>query len=261
MIKPVMNFTQFCLEFQTYIDHKPADHGERLNYQVKPYPPVLTDLYSLYTNVRKHRAIAILEFGSGWSTSALALGLEENRESYGEFVYTNLRHPNPFRLMTVDASSEFLEIAVNRAKCILGDRLLPHLSEVIVIDFKGQLCHVYDNVPNFTSDFIYLDGPDANQVKGKLFGRSLDPGVENEMFLQPMSADILIVENFFWPGTVVTLDGRGANARFLQTHLTRSWKYRYEASVDQHFFELKEDTWGKYSSVLLNLKREVDADI
>jgi hypothetical protein len=36
-----------------------------------------------------------------------------------------------------------------------------------------------------------------------------------------MSADILQREYFFWNGTQIIMDGRGANAEFLQKNLKR----------------------------------------
>jgi hypothetical protein len=77
------------------------------------YPPIYEDLYSLYFHVRKSKVISILEYGSGWSTLALALGLSENCKLYGNYIKTNLRHPNAFQLMTVDASEFFLKIATD----------------------------------------------------------------------------------------------------------------------------------------------------
>jgi len=45
-------------------------------------PPQLSDLYSLYAKVRVEKSLAIIEYGSGWSTLALAKALDENRRSY-----------------------------------------------------------------------------------------------------------------------------------------------------------------------------------
>jgi len=42
------------------------------------------------------------------------------------------------------------------------------------------------------------------------------------------------------PGTLIVVDGRTANARFLKNNLKRNWNYYYSKDFDQHFFELKE---------------------
>ena len=63
----------------------------------------------------------------------------------------------------------------------------------------------------------------------------------------PMAADILPIEHFLLPGTLIVLDGRTANARFLKTNLQRDWCYSYSTEFDQHFFELKEEPLGPYN--------------
>ena len=75
------------------------------------YPPEIADLYALYSRVRNEKSVAILEIGSGWSTLVLMKALEENRISHGDWVSENIRHPNPYSLMTVDCSEFFQKIA------------------------------------------------------------------------------------------------------------------------------------------------------
>ena len=36
-----------------------------------------------------------------------------------------------------------------------------------------------------------------------------------------MSCDILMIENFLMPGTIIVVDGRGANAEFLRKNFKR----------------------------------------
>ena len=59
-----------------------------------------------------------------------------------------------------------------------------------------------------------------------------------------MSADILTFEYFLLPGTLIVVDGRTPNARFLKTNLQRDWDYYHPEECDQHFFELKETLLG-----------------
>ena len=63
----------------------------------------------------------------------------------------------------------------------------------------------------------------------------------------PMSADILAFEHFLLPRTLIVVDGRTANARFLKTNLQRNWDYYHSEEYDQHFFELKEAPIGIYN--------------
>ena len=67
-----------------------------------------------------------------------------------------------------------------------------------------------------------------------------------------MAADILSIEHFLHPGTLIVIDGRTANARFLKTNLQRDWAYFYSNSWDQHFFELQEEPLGRYNKLYLD---------
>jgi len=60
----------------------------------------------------------------------------------------------------------------------------------------------------------YLDGPDPEQVRGKLNGFEY-----RELHTLPMGADILRIEPHLWPETNIMNDGRTANARFPAGHL------------------------------------------
>ena len=62
-----------------------------------------------------------------------------------------------------------------------------------------------------------------------------------------MAADLLAIEHFLAPGTLVVVDGRTANARFLKTNLQRDWIYLYSEKFDQHYFELAEQPLGIYN--------------
>ena len=62
-----------------------------------------------------------------------------------------------------------------------------------------------------------------------------------------MSADILTFEHFLTPGTLLLVDGRTANARFLKANFQRSWEYVHDEVADIHTFELKEPPLGPYN--------------
>lgn len=65
-------------------------------------------------------------------------------------------------------------------------------STPIVNDDLGVISHRFDQLPNFTADLVYLDGPDHDQVKGEIRGFSYD-----DSFTQPMGSDLLYLEPFF----------------------------------------------------------------
>ena len=53
----------------------------------------------------------------------------------------------------------------------------------------------------------------------------------------------------YYQGTGILIDGRTANARFLQCNLQRSWEYCHNFKDDVHFFELKKQPLGKINQV------------
>ena len=216
------------------------------------YKPEIDDLYQIYKLVRKSRCIAITEYGSGWSTLVLARALEENRLEAEKIFRNYVRHPNPYSLMTIDVSPQFQKIAIERCFPISKNiTILPIVSDVKMGIFEGQLCHYYSDVPPFSAEFIYLDGPDSDQVSGDINGFHIRFGDEREIYGLPMGADILRQEPFYWPGTIIVIDGRGANAQFLRSNFKRKWKYKFDIQHDQHIFILSEKPWGKYSEAFL----------
>jgi hypothetical protein len=248
--KPVMSaiqFEEFILSIASETTNKFEDKAL--------YPPELVDLYSLYTKVRNNRSVAIIEFGSGWSTLALARALDENRLSFSQYVEDNVRHPNPFSLMTIDCSKGFQTLALDRIPKELSETIIvPVISEAKMSVLNGQICHLYDQVPPFTADFIYLDGPDCDQVSGDVNGFSVRFGSNEYSYGSPMAADLILLEPFLWPGTLLVTDGRGANASFLKNNFKRNWLYRYDKKCDQHLFQLFEEPFGGISESLLILK-------
>lgn len=206
-----------------------------------PYSWELDDLYSLYSTVRRNCVVSVLEFGSGWSTLALTIGLHENKISFGDMY--NVRHPNPFRLMSIDASSEWLDQAISRIPEELQEYVVPTPSEVTLVGIQGVYASVFQNVPFFVPDLVYLDGPDPEQVEG-----TVDGWTSVELHGLPMSADLLRIEPHFWPGTEIITDGRRANARFLETRFHRKWDVWFDPYGDHSHFRLDESPFGPVSA-------------
>ena len=72
--------------------------------------------------------------------------------------------------------------------------------------------------------------------------------------MMPMMCDILKIEHFLIPKTIIVVDGRTSNARFMRCNLQRQWQYKHCKIRDQHFFVLEEEPLGKYSK---NIIREI----
>ena len=113
--------------------------------------------------------------------------------------------------------------------------------------YKKRFATEYSKIPMCNPDFIYLDGPGQFNVKNKIFGfNTAHPD------LMPMSCDILKIEYFLTPGTIIIVDGRSANAKFLKDNFQRRWMYKHDKKNDQHIFLLKDPILGKLNQNQIN---------
>jgi hypothetical protein len=201
-----------------------------------PISVELDDLIRLHYLATTRKVSTILEFGSGKSTVVLDHALEINKLKHIDFYTKNLRKSNLFECHSIDTNADWIE------KTKLNNsfkNVTFHLSACRTTTFNDRICTMYDNLPNISPDLIYLDGPDQYSPIGDVRGIS----TRNPDRI-PMSADILGFEHFLLPGTLIVIDGRTANARFLKTNLQRNWTYYYFEDFDQHFFELEENPLG-----------------
>jgi hypothetical protein len=205
----------------------------------EPYRPELADLHSIHRLILEHKRLTVLEFGCGWSTLVMANALRTNRDRHADEV-TNLRRNNPFELHVVDNEQRYLNIAKSR----LPETDLPHVwfhhTEIEMVEFNSRIAIACAALPLINPDFIYLDGPDTFNVRGDIRGIST-----RHRDMMPMSCDILMFEHFLTPGTMILIDGRGANVRFLKANFQRHWRYEHLADVDQHLFTLDEAPLGR----------------
>lgn len=214
-----------------------------------PFPAELDDLIRLHYLVTSRKVTKILEFGVGKSTIVFDHALSHNKSIWGNWVKDNLRRTNPFECHSVDNSREWIDSIKQTHQF---ENVLLHFSNCHMSTFNDRICTFYDSLPNICPDLIYLDAPDQFSILGEVRGISTrDPD------RLPMSADILAMEHFLLPGTLVVVDGRTANARFIKSNLQRNWTYKYYAEYDQHFFELNEEPLGMYNSeqIKFSLKR------
>jgi hypothetical protein len=216
-------------------------------------PAEFNDLFFLYKKTRESYAVSVLEFGSGYSTLVFAIALYQNYLEFGKEYLDKCIHPNAFQLLTVDGSEYFLNKSIKRIPEKIQRLVKGHFSEVELFEFNGaggQIVNRWNDLPNFTPDLIYIDGPDPEQIHTKI------KGYESKDFSLPMSADILQREFFLWNGTQIIMDGRGANAEFLRLHLKREWQYMKDSYNDRHIFKLYSEPWGYFAHQHSNFKRE-----
>ncbi|MFM8968912.1 MAG: hypothetical protein ACKOI3_01475 [Actinomycetota bacterium] len=208
----------------------------------EPYAIEWVDLVRLHALLRLRRVLRVLEFGCGYSTTLMAYSLSENERDFGSFVRAELRGQDPFKVHSVDDVRGYIDIARNRIPLELRSRAEFLYAKVRMTTFNDRICTEYEQLPNICPDFIYLDGPDQHDVEGDVCGIST-----RHFDRWPMACDILKMEHFLLPGTMILVDGRTANARFLKTNLQREWRYEHDVDGDVHYFEMIEEPLGKWN--------------
>jgi len=208
------------------------------------FPAELDDLIRLHYLVTSRKVTTILEFGVGKSSAVFDHALQVNKASFAEYVSQNLRRSNPFECHSVDNNQQWIEEC---EKSATTENVTYHYSKCNVGTFNDRVCTYFDPLPNICPDLIYLDGPDQMSPQGSIRGLSTQ-----HLDRLPMSADILAMEHFLLPGTLIVVDGRTANARFLKSSFQRNWSHWHAVDFDQHFFELSEEPLGVYN------RRQID---
>ncbi len=208
-----------------------------------PFPPQAADLVRLHRTIRQRKSFTVLEFGVGYSTIVIADALRKNQQDWERLARKpEVRNRFMFQVFSVDPSRGWLERAKGRLPADLADRVHLCFSEVEIGTYQGQLCHYFTSLPDVVADFIYLDGPGPKDVKGTIRGLSFQCDERTVM-----SADLLLMESTFLPGTFILVDGRTNNARFLQRNFRRTYDVRWDKEGDVTSFELKEERLGKYN--------------
>ena len=216
-------------------------------FEERPFEPEYDDLCRLHYLALSRKFINVLEFGSGFSTAVIADALRLLSDHFAEWTTKNIRCERPFHIFAVEEEQRFLEITRHRFSNELEKFASVLRSSVELITHDNRIATVYSKLPNISPDFIYLDGPSQFGTTTELNGFSF-----NSPARMPMSADILRFEFFLEPGTLILVDGRTQNARFLKSYLKRNWSYQHDPIGDIHYFELQESPLGPYN------KRKID---
>jgi hypothetical protein len=213
---------------------------------VVPYGIEIPDLCRLHWICLNRKSTQVLEFGSGYSTLVFANALSILRNGHGDWAKNNTRLQEPFKLYSVEESPDFAEITKTRLGAYL-DLVDLSVRSVSLTEINGRYATLYDTLPNTIPDLIYLDGPSQYATDESIAGFSI-----NDTFRMPMAADLLRIEYFLEPGTVILVDGRTANASFLKNNFQRNWKYMHDVEGDFHLFELQDPFLGKLNADKFN---------
>jgi len=206
----------------------------------EPFAPEIDDLIRLHFLCLNRRVTTVLEFGVGKSTRVFAEALRLNRELHGNYVAEHLRRADPFRLFSVDNAPEWVDRCRKELPADLVEFVDFTVTEVEMTTFNDRICTAYRKLPNVCPDLIYLDAPGQYGVKGDV--RGITTETRDRL---PMAADLLLLEPFLLPGTLIVVDGRTANARFLKHNLQGNWVYHEFAGMELNTFELVEAPLGR----------------
>ncbi len=208
------------------------------------YSPDSKDLHSLSEIIIKTSRTTVLEFGCGWSSLVFAASLRFNSKNIRDIK--NYRRNNPFECHTVDSLNKYIDIAEKRIPQELKCYINFYQSNVSMIRWNGRIATEYKTLPLVNPDFIYIDAPSVFDIDGDINGWNT-----KHKDMMPMMCDVLKIEHFLTPKTIIVLDGRTANARFLKCNLQRNWEYKFCKKRDCHFFVLEEEALGKYSEKII----------
>ncbi len=227
------------------------------NYSVdpnllEPYPVEMDDLIRIHYLIRKYKVVTAVEIGAGKSTTVIADALKKNKEDFGTFVSQELRKNNPFELHSVETSEFWSDIVLEGIPDKLKAFCTMHVVSCRMDEFNSRICTTFDNFPNICPDFIYLDGPDQYAPSGDINGISTQHPDR-----MPMVSDLIRIEPFLLPGTIILVDGRTANARFMRNNFQNKWSYKHYEEFDIHVFVNIENPLGRYNRKELEFKRGV----
>jgi hypothetical protein len=232
--------------FNKYLDANLVSTSKDPNFNVTennqvPFSPDLEDLVRLHKLVRKRKVTTVLEFGVGHSTLIIADALLKNKKQYSKKVKDlGLRRNNCFEIHCVDSSKKWIKEIKKRIPKELKDIIHLHFSEVLISSFQDRICTFYKKLPNITPDFVYIDAPSNYDVQGEVSGISFHH--EDRTIL---TGDMLRLEPLLLPGTLILLDGRTNNARFLKNNFQRPFEYIENIKQDVNTLELKENPLGE----------------
>jgi hypothetical protein len=223
------------------IDHFASEQGCRIK-------PNYVDLARLHFCVRKNKVFSALEFGVGFSTLVIGDAILKNKNDWEECKFERPVGMN-FGLYSVDTGSYWIAETAKMLPAPIKVKTEFFESSVTTREYRGQICHNYDRLPNVVPDFIYIDGPDPAAVSGAINGISWKCSDR-----VVMSSDLLMIEATLLPGTTVIFDGRTLNARFIFQNLRRRWSVVSSRVSDVTVMRLEEAPLGKRNAALLQYR-------
>mgnify|MGYP006146575129 FL=1 len=201
------------------------------------------DLTYIHNLIRDRKPFTTFEFGVGFSTVAIAHALKLNKLKFEKLEEKpKLRNSKMFKHYVLDTNKYWLDNTKSNFPEDLKEFVEFNYSETYVTTKDFQICSLYKKIPDVVPEFIYLDAPDPKDVEGDINGLTFHC---NERTV--MSADLLLMESTFLPGTFILVDGRTNNTRFLKNNFKRKYIFNWDKKFDRSTFELDEERLGKHN--------------
>ena len=214
----------------------------------KPFAPDCKDLSRLHSIITIAKSLNVLEFGSGHSTKVMADALLKNKNNYGKKINL-IRRSNPFKVYSIESEKKYMSLT----KSVLPKKLKKHTSifhsNTQLINYKDHLCGCYSKLPQICPDLIYIDGPSPYSYRNSknFFFNLSHPDTTN------VTCDLLRIEHFLLPATIVIFDGMTNNARFNYRLLERDWLVHEDTINDYTIMILNENPLGIHHKNHLDL--------
>jgi hypothetical protein len=173
-------------------------------------PPSAYDLWMLYRDVRQLKPKIIFEYGVGCSTYVMAEAARRNGAG---------------RVINFEANEKWIEIAERDTPANLRNLITYRRDPIEVTAIDGDPCHRFVSDVDVVPDFIYLDGPNWNDVPGWPYRYAI---AGNPAFLEPSLK----------PGFRMIVDARAENTAFLKRNLKRKYRIKYHDIFKVTTFDL-----------------------
>lgn len=173
------------------------------------------DVTYLHQHVGDYKTV--VELGCGVSTIAMAHGV---RRKNG-------------RVYAVEADERWADIVRGKLESLgLAGLAEITVSTPVLTEYNGQVCHVFERLPDVRPEFMYIDGPAPDAVRGSVHGLTM----KGLTFAN--AADPLFYEYSFYAGFKMVVDGRTNNVYFLQNNLRRQYHVKRDYFSNRTTFEL-----------------------
>lgn len=160
--------------------------------------PNYEDLWFLFDAIRQRAPQQAVEFGSGFSTYAIALALREN---------------NAGHLISLDGDEAWTAVTRASLPSELSAWCEIICAPVAEIEWQGTPAFQHSITPDVQADFLYLDSPPLTPERR-------------------VAVDPLLMEARFTEDVLIVVDGRRENVTFLQQYLA----HEYTVEADALYF-------------------------